>query len=284
MILSLILGENQTKIAVINKNFELVSMREATPPSGTSAEAHALLLCREIASRESIRKEDIEYISLAVCDSVRDSNRIAGALKNSLGIPVRATSYSAALALGEAYLNANDVSSIILLDIGDKIDSAVIIDGKPLLDYTKADGGLGHTVISYGGYHCSCGRSGCLEAYLTPCGIRRIAAESGMPNAESAELSDIFDAADSGDSAAIAAKEAYAAHLACGLTNIINLFQPHELVRMGTLCDLGDLLMKPLMEIVLREQYTRHSPNKCNVRFSASDSRTALVGAALLGR
>ena len=39
--------------------------------------------------------------------------------------------------------------------------------------------------------------------------------------------------------------------------------------------------MKPMMEIVLRDQYTRHSPNKCNVRF-ASDANTALIGAALI--
>ena len=40
--------------------------------------------------------------------------------------------------------------------------------------------------------------------------------------------------------------------------------------------------MEPMMEIILREQYSRGMPNKCNVRFSNTEADTALLGAALL--
>ena len=73
-------------------------------------------------------------------------------------------------------------------------------------------------------------------------------------------------------------------YLAGGLTDIINLFQPNELLLEDPLAEAGDTLMEPLMEIILREQYTHSMPNKYRVRCAAVGEETALLGAALLGR
>ena len=78
------------------------------------------------------------------------------------------------------------------------------------------------------------------------------------------------------------AKEMYVNYLASGITNIINLFQPNELVLEGSLTEAGDKLLKPTMDIVLREQYTRSLSTKCNVRFASVKEDTTLLGAALL--
>ena len=79
------------------------------------------------------------------------------------------------------------------------------------------------------------------------------------------------------------AKKLYVDYLASGITNIINLFQPNELVLDGPFTKVGDALMNPMMDIILREQYSRNMPNKCNVRFTNNED-TALIGAALLAR
>ena len=80
------------------------------------------------------------------------------------------------------------------------------------------------------------------------------------------------------------AKETYVKYLAGGITNLINLFQLREFVIEGSLVEAGDKLMTPMMDIILRDQFTHNMPNKCNVRFSENAEDTALIGAALLGR
>jgi len=280
-ILSIAIGSRKISAALVDENYNITSFSEAEVSTEKSAVASAVELTLALLARENMSKDDISFAGTAVCSCVGCSCEVASELESALGMKVCATTKINALALGEAYLSA-DVSSAIVIKIGEKkIDSSVIIDRKIFMDYGKVGGGLGYFVINKEGYKCSCGKKGCLQAYTSADGIRRTAEDAGFSGST---LSEVFDAADAGNENAIAAKNAYVSHLACGLTNIINLFQPEELIIMGELTKLGDRLMAPLMDIVLREQYTKHSPNKCKVRFSAPSQKTFLIGAALLGR
>ena len=281
-ILGLAVGARKVRAAIIDEKYTVTAFGGTDVECKESPVACAADLALGLLEKENVAKADIVFVGAAVCTCAGDADSIAAELESKLGMPVKATSSINALTLGEAYVNTGDVSSAIVMKFcEDKIESGIVLDRKVFANYAKIGGGLGHTVINNGGYKCSCGRTGCLEAYTTSAGIRHIAGDAGSSHTT---LSAIFDAADQGDEGAIAAKNAYVSHLACGLTNVINLFQPHELIIMGELTALGDRLMAPLMDIVLREQYTKHSPNKGKVRFSAPDPKVVLVGAALLGR
>ena len=281
-ILSIIVNGRKVRAALVDENYKITAFDEADTTTEKSPAASAAELALALLKNENVAKDSISFVGAAVCACLGCACEIKKELEAALGMTVCATPSVNALALGEAYVNAGDVSSAIVVKFCEnRVDSSIVLDHKLFANYAKVGGGLGHTVINNGGYECSCGRTGCLEAYTTADGIRRIAEDAGF---EGTTLSEIFDTADAGNENAIAAKNAYVSHLACGLTNIINLFQPHELIIMGELTNLGDRLMEPLMDIVLREQYTKHSPNKGKVRFSAPNPRVALVGAALLGR
>ncbi len=281
-ILSIAVGSRKISAALVDENYNITAFSEAEVSTGKSAVASAVELTLALIARENASKDDISFVGAAVCSCVGCSCEVASELEAALGMKVCATTKINALALGEAYVNGGDVASAIVMKIGEKkIESSVVLDHKIFADYGAVGGGLGYFVINKDGYECSCGKKGCLQAYTSADGIRRTAEDAGFSGTT---LSEIFDAADAGNENAIAAKNAYVSHLACGLTNIINLFQPHELIIMGELTKLGDRLMAPLMDIVLREQYTKHSPNKGKVRFSAPSQKTFLIGAALLGR
>jgi glucokinase len=280
-ILSIAVGSRKISAALVDENYNITAFSEAEVSTEKPAVASAVELTLALLARENVSKDDISFAGAAVCSCVGCYCEVASELESALGMKVCATTKINALALGEAYTRG-DVSSAIVMKIGEKkIESSVVIDRKVFMDYAKVGGGLGYFVINKDGYECSCGKKGCLQAYTSANGIRRTAEDAGFSGTT---LSEIFDAADAGNENAIAAKNAYVSHLACGLTNIINLFQPEELIIMGSLTDLGDRLYAPLMDIVLREQYTKHSPNKGKVRFSAPSQKTFLIGAALLGR
>ncbi len=277
-ILSLLIAKNRAKVAIINEKTEISATAEyglnlQDIPCGIAD------ICSDFFKKESICKDDIEYIGIT-----GNTGELDRKLEAMLGIPVKSCDRIGALALGETYINGGDAPSSVLLYIGDKTESAVVIEHKLLSNNSKDGAGLGHSVISMGGYECVCGRRGCLEAYVCTEGVRRTARESGLTASGCITLEEIFIYADQGNENAVAAKDSFISHLACGITNIINLFQPHELVIMGPLTEIGERLTAPLMKIVLSEQYTRHSPNKCKVRFSAPSDMTAMIGTALLGR
>ena len=144
----------------------------------------------------------------------------------------------------------------------------------------SGENGFAHMVIAVDGLDCVCGIKGCFEAYASEYGVKNIAREVGINNWESVTVRTLFAMS---DDTAKKAQELYIRHLAVGITNIINLFQPEELVIDGDFFVVGDIVVKPTMEIVLREQYTKFSPNQCKVR-AADASDTALIGAVLINR
>ena len=75
----------------------------------------------------------------------------------------------------------------------------------------------------------------------------------------------------------------YIKYLACGITNIINTFQPDILCIGGGICHEGDTLMVPLKEIVKREVYSRNSEKNTEIVAASLGNDAGIIGAALLG-
>ncbi len=166
-------------------------------------------------------------------------------------------------ALAEA--RNSGVDSLILFHIDDTVETAIVLENKIYGGSDGTAGNFAHTVLNFGGYECSCGRRGCLSAYVSTAGMRRQARDCGVEDADTLTLPALFSRT---DAAATLAKNRYVENLASAVTSAINLFQTREFVITGAPARVGDALYLPMMEIVLREQYSRNMPNKCNVRFA----------------
>ncbi len=220
---------------------------------------------------------------VVICSDVLPMKDFPLAEKAAAAIGVRKVVIDSVInaeALAEAFFGSGDAAMLILLDIGKTVRSGIIIDRAPFTGFTGLGAELGHMVIVCDGYECGCGRRGCFEAYATDAGAAKLYREFG--GEKDVTLSGLIAAA-AQDKAAAAAKDRYIELTASAITDIINLFQPEELVLRGLLEENRDSLYDPIMEIVLRDQYTRHSPNKTKVRFAAV-ADAALKGAALIGR
>ena len=265
-IIGAIIEKERLSVALFDKEYKLLLKNE-----GTASDFKKI--CENTMSEYGIKPADVEYIGVGT-----DGSAEADAC--GPGIKCYKDSLINARALGEAY-TLNDAPSLFMLKIDDNIENSIVIDKKIYSGAYRSGGKAAHTVIDFGGYECSCGRRGCFEVYASNSGLKRIAAEAGVEGAEAVTHKKLFEM---NTPNAELAKKLYVEYLASGIMNIINLFQTNELVLEGPFTEVGDALMEPMMEIILREQYSHSMPNKCNIRFSKKDEDTALIGAALLGR
>ena len=268
-IISAVIENNKSRVALYDKEYKLLSEKAG---SGTDAEK----LCFDILSESKIQSSDVSYIGIAA----DGNNETVTEIEKASGIKCYRSSIISARALGEAYL-ANDVLDLCLLKIDDSVECGIVIDKKMYAGENQMGGKVANMIINFGGYECSCGSRGCFEAYASNSGLKRIAADAGVADADSLTHTSLFAMT---TPEAEEAKKLYVEYLASGITNIINLFQPNELVLEGPFTEVGDALWTPFMEIIMREQYTHGMPNKCTIRFASKEADVALLGAALLGR
>ena len=74
----------------------------------------------------------------------------------------------------------------------------------------------------------------------------------------------------------------YIGYLACGVANMMNIFQPQVLCIGGGVCGQGDNLLKPLSELVFAEQYAKTAPQKTRLVIATLGNDAGIVGAAAL--
>ncbi len=206
-----------------------------------------------------------------------------------------------AAALGEALAGAAKGAGVaVMITLGTGVGGGVIMNGKIFaggVNYSGTE--LGHTVLVAGGRQCTCGRRGCWEAYSSATALSRMTKEKmtelslkGIPSLmHGSERPDgsvsarvPFSAMKQGDRYAKEVCDEYIRYLAEGITNMINIFQPHVLCIGGGVCNEKEYLTVPLIEIVERDQYTRTNPNKTRIVTATLGNDAGIIGAASLGK
>lgn len=270
-ILSAVVEKERTAVALYDKEYKLLLKKDGTFASLTD-------ICKKVISERGINPDDVDYAGVAADSSFGSSLSLSAELEKNIGVKCIGSSLSDARALGEAH-ELNDADSLVLLNIDDTVECGIVINKKVYTGTHNRDRKVAHMVINFDGFECSCSRRGCFEAYSSNEGLKRITAESGVDGVLTHAQLFAMNTPE-----AKSAQKLYVEFLAAGITNIINLFQPRHLVLDGPFTKVGDALMAPMMDIILREQYTHSMPNKCDIRFANTEVNTALIGAALLGR
>ena len=206
-----------------------------------------------------------------------------------------------AAALGEALAGAAKGAGVaMMITLGTGVGGGVVMGGKIFAGGVNGSGTeLGHTVLVSGGRQCTCGRRGCWEAYSSATALSKMTKEKmtelqlkGIPSkmlgqekadgSVSARVA--FAAMKEGDPYAKEVCDEYIHYLAEGITNMINIFQPHVLCIGGGVCNEKEYLTVPLTEIVERDQYTRTSKIKSRIVTATLGNDAGIIGAASLGR
>lgn len=174
---------------------------------------------------------------------------LARMLSERTGLPCTLGNDANAAALGEwRYGAGRDCTDLLVVTLGTGLGSGFIVNGQLLLGPFGNAGELGHTTVVMDGRPCTCGRRGCLEAYVSIRGMRATYQELGEDPGilEQAGVLPIATAALNGDASALQTFRDTARWLAVGLANAVAIAPPQRIVLFGGIARNGDLLMAPL--------------------------------------
>ena len=307
------LGGTNIKAGVVNENFEII----AKASTKTLCPRPAKDICDDMAKVSieacklaGISVDDIEWIGVGtpgIADNINGtipySNNldfhdvpVRKYIQAHINKPVYVANDANAAAYGEFVAGAaKGAKNAVCITLGTGVGAGIIVDGKILTGSNHAGAELGHMVIEVDGPQCTCGRKGCFEVFSSATGLIRMTKEAMAETPDSimhkmaeedgkvsARLA--FNAMRAGDSAAKAVVDKYIKYLAAGITNTINIFQPDVLCMGGGVCNEGDYLMKPLLEKVWGETYSREGTPRTEILIAKLGNDAGIIGAAVLGK
>ncbi len=308
------LGGTNIAAGIVDEGFNIIK-KGSTPTLADRAPELIIKdmgeLCLSLTKEAGLTPDMIEYAGIASPGSI---NPVTGVIEYANNLPflkfpiadtlrkyfpvkkVYLENDANAAALGEAVVGgAKGKKYSLMVTLGTGVGGGIVIDGKVYSGFNYAGAELGHIVIEHNGRQCSCGRKGCFEAYSSATALVNLTKEKLSATKDTvmwemcegdikkANARIAFAAMKQGDKAGKEVVDMYISYLACGITNLINIFQPEVLLIGGGVCNERDYLLKPLCEIVNAEQYTRNQPVKTEIKIAELGNDAGIVGAAALG-
>lgn len=308
------LGGTNIVAGVVNENYEIIS-KASTKTNCPRPEKEIACDMAKMAV-EAVKKagldmeKDVEWVGIGTPGIANSSTGVIE-YSNNLGFkntpmveyiqeyinkPVFIENDANAAAYGEYVAGAaKGAENAVCITLGTGVGGGIIIGGKIYAGSNFGGAEIGHTVIEVDGAQCSCGRKGCFEAYSSATGLIRMTKEAialhpgcimdnmskdkGKVTARTS-----FDSMRAGDPFAKEVVDKYIKYLACGITNVINIFQPDILCIGGGVCNEGDPLLLPVKALVKDEVYTRNSQKNTEIVIAKLGNDAGIIGAAFLGR
>ncbi len=220
-------------------------------------------------------------------------------LGERLGVPVFVDNDATVAALAEAHNESLRMVArdLVILTIGTGVGGGMVLGGRIYRGATGGAGELGHTLI---GLDLSHGvpepgdfpQKGSLEWEAAGHALDRVAREEAEARPDSAlgrRLAagepvlgpDAVTAARDGDEAALRMCERWGCRIGIGIANVINTFDPQEVVIGGGGAQAGDLLLAPAKRVA-RQWVLPGLGGKTTIRLARHGIGAGVLGAALL--
>ena len=303
MILGIDIGGTTSKLGLVHQGQVIARARIATEGH---ADDRAFADALAQAARELTLSKDLPPLQ-AMGIGAPNANQLTGIIEmapnlpwkydvplarmmaDRLGVPAVLGNDANAAALGEwRYGAGQGFRDLLVVTLGTGVGSGFIVNGQLVLGSAGNAGELGHVIMDVNGRACTCGRRGCLEAYVSIRGMRQTYAElSGVTEGQgilsATGVLPIAEAARTGDVAALATFERTVGWLAGGLANAVCATGPGRIVLFGGIARNGELLIAPLRER-FHEALLNIYRGRVDITVSAlPDDDAALLGAAALG-
>ncbi len=311
------LGGTNIAVGLVDESYSIIA--KGSVPTGAEREGKLVIkdmaeLCAKLVKEAGLTVDDIEYAGIASPGTVNPETGIieyannlnfkdfpiADILKSYFPVKkVHIENDANAAAKGEAVAGAaKGIKDVIMITLGTGVGGGIIIDGKIYSGFNFAGGELGHTVIEHNGRPCSCGRHGCWEAYSSATGLINMTKEKldeckaqgretvmfkMVENDGKVSGKTAFAAMKQGDAAGAEVVDMYVSYLACGISNMINIFMPEVLVIGGGVCNEKEYLLNPLNAKVSGETYGQRKEKVTQIKTAERGNEAGSIGAAVLG-
>lgn len=224
-----------------------------------------------------------------------DNVPLAAELGKYFTCPIKVSNDANCAALGEVKAGAaREIKNAILITLGTGVGGGVIIDGQVFEGAHAGGAELGHTSLIFGGELCTCGRRGCVEAYVSATGLIREAKRAAEKDPQSVmnelckgDLSNMngkipFDAAEQKDPAGVKVVNDYITYLGESIANYVNIFRPDVILLSGGVCNQKEKLTEPLTEYIKTKCFGGEKAFIPEVRCAILGNSAGIIGAANL--
>lgn len=203
-------------------------------------------------------------------------------IEKDFNIPVVIENEANAGAYGEKLYGAGkDYKNMIYVSAGIGIGVGIIINGELFTGAHGFSGEMGHSTIVVNGKKCSCGSEGCWERYASEKALLEEVEKRNILDNKQVSIEKLIDAAESGNENVIEIFYEIGKYLAVGINNIINTFNPEQVIIGNRLSMLRKWIDKPLQEYI-KAHTTQYLQEDLSIRFSALNKHSVPIGVSAI--
>jgi N-acetylglucosamine repressor len=212
-------------------------------------------------------------------------------LAAALGIPVHIENSGKACALAQLWTTRSDMiasANSVFVSISDGVGTGIVVNGELMRGRHNTAGEFGHVPLSIDGPRCSCGATGCWEAYVSNLAtlsryFGRDLGDARPRDAETASFTveDLIARARAGDAKALAAINSTARYLGLGLASIINSLDPARIYIGGEITTAWSLI-EPIVRGAVRERTLTDFGGTTEILIVPAEEHPRLRGAVAL--
>ncbi len=307
------LGGTKIAAGLVNEKNEIVAKASCATEAergNDAVTASIAALIANVKAQKGVGDDEIAFVGIAcpgalncetgmvdrACNLYMERYPLGENLSKLVNAKIYIENDANAAALGEAVAGAAQGAKYsVMVTLGTGVGGGIVMDGKVYSGFNYAGGEFGHMVIEHGGRQCNCGRKGCWEAYSSATALIAMTKEEMEASADSvmhklaSEAGKVsgktpFIAQRMGDEAGDRVVKKYIDYLACGVANVINLFQPDILCIGGGVSNEGAGLIEPLVKKATEESFTKNSDKQTVIKLATLGNEAGIIGAANLGR
>jgi predicted NBD/HSP70 family sugar kinase len=203
-------------------------------------------------------------------------------LEERLKLPVLIDNDVRVMALAEKWNGRKD---FVLINTGPGIGAAIVLDGDLHYGRNYSAGEFGHMTVIKGGPLCSCGNTGCLEALVSTDNlVYRYKPE--MKKEKSRQELDkewlkLLDEARKGVGGACQVIGEIGEYLGMGISNLVNLLNPDEIILAGYFTAGVDLLL-PLLRKEVEGRVLKIPGRELAIKVTEFGNQVGAIGAATM--
>lgn len=191
------------------------------------------------------------------------------------------------LALAESHFGVGRSSPICLLvTVGHGVGMGLVINGELFRGVYGGASEFGHMTIETGpdAPVCTCGKHGCLEAIVSDYGIAHAALDVELGYSDEAMMQGLVERAQQGDEHVRTIFTRAGVALGVAFANLINLFDPAQILVTGEALRAGELLLEPARSTIPQHLFGPYRPEVPLITIPSSNESWARGAASVFLR
>ena len=173
---------------------------------------------------------------------------------------------------------AKGFRNIVVLNIGDGVGAAVILDDEIYRGRDNMAGEIGHIILNPAGKICECGKAGCLQTYLSQ---RMLLAEARAVYPQAATPAHLYALYRQGDTFAKAMMNQVGEYAAIAVNLLANTYAPEVVLLCGSMIRQGTVLQE-IVEDMYQEKLNQYMKGTFQLRFERFGTTGHLIGGGVL--